>query len=632
MTPSTSASKRGANPHYNGETPAECEKKSLRVNSNSTSPALKPTPIYPDAIPFTLQDDVDHKKQRISVEKNIVLALEGQTYASTEFKPSTPSPTKKKGKKKKEKTNTTLSALGPIPPQIDVMVKKLYKVNNGVTAGVLGLLNRNEISDQLKDYDMKNKWENFESLLRNVHGETGGGDTKQRLYGHNVVNYVTIKNTSEELLPLHSPSVFHYVLHYNDMVSNFYNIHFDFENNNVTLSPSQLGNRKIYVALFTKLVDQGKKLGANVIGSFDTACNLLISKELCAPMIEDNVDQDHSLFDWLFDNDCKVLWLKVLTVHHNGIHTLFKYVRFEEQPGQLVKGQVELTGTGREHTNEVTKQIFMEHIPYVFREIFVIDPEVLKIHSWVEALIKYSYLPKMGKIFTPLTEALEGHLVEKLDDLLLAKLAVIFLSRSDVRELDDHLDVAGGDVFLTDAFNYLEGSDFEFHKFSGFETWDCFKETKGDLKKFKESEKFENEDVTEYLVGWVMFIYNTEEHLCWGNNLNQSRNEGDNSDRDNVDNESNGVNGWNPGANNSNESGKNVNNLKGSGNTAKTVGETMNGGDSTGGNNSNQSENKGDNSDTNKGNKGLEDGGCLNTGANNPNESGNNLDNSNGSG
>eukprot|EP00536_Pseudo-nitzschia_multiseries_P002725 jgi/Psemu1/6135/gm1.6135_g len=40
---------------------------------------------------------------------------------------------------------------------------------------------------------MKNKWDNFESLLQNVHGETVAGDTNNRLYGCNVIKYVTMK-------------------------------------------------------------------------------------------------------------------------------------------------------------------------------------------------------------------------------------------------------------------------------------------------------------------------------------------------------------------------------------------------------------------------------------------------------
>eukprot|EP00536_Pseudo-nitzschia_multiseries_P011661 jgi/Psemu1/29592/gm1.29592_g len=84
---------------------------------------------------------------------------------------------KKKGKGKKKK------------PTPHAMVNFfLYKVDNDMT-GVLGVLTRKQISEQLKDDNMNNKWVKFESLLRNVHDEIGGGDTTSSLYGRNVVNY-----------------------------------------------------------------------------------------------------------------------------------------------------------------------------------------------------------------------------------------------------------------------------------------------------------------------------------------------------------------------------------------------------------------------------------------------------------
>eukprot|EP00536_Pseudo-nitzschia_multiseries_P011442 jgi/Psemu1/28896/gm1.28896_g len=102
---------------------------------------------------------------------------------------STTSAAKKKGRATKKKSDTTLSDLGPIPHQIDVMVDFfLYELDNRVT-GVLGLLSRKQISEQFKDYGMTNKWNNFESLLQNVNDKSG----VDSLYGHNVVNYDTIK-------------------------------------------------------------------------------------------------------------------------------------------------------------------------------------------------------------------------------------------------------------------------------------------------------------------------------------------------------------------------------------------------------------------------------------------------------
>eukprot|EP00536_Pseudo-nitzschia_multiseries_P005884 jgi/Psemu1/13915/gm1.13915_g len=143
-----------------------------------------------------VEEDLDYRKHRRSVEKNLGSALNGQTYANKEFvkalrsldvstsftqlmttvyivskiiqsepmpsfrkKLSTPSLAKKKRKKKE----SLLSRFGPIPCQIDVM-----------------------------DYEMKKKWDNFQSLLQHVHGEREVVDTKPRLYGHNVVNYILV--------------------------------------------------------------------------------------------------------------------------------------------------------------------------------------------------------------------------------------------------------------------------------------------------------------------------------------------------------------------------------------------------------------------------------------------------------
>eukprot|EP00536_Pseudo-nitzschia_multiseries_P019662 jgi/Psemu1/62140/gm1.62140_g len=209
MTPTNnSAQKRGAHPHSNGK------------RNNLKKGRLKdPPPNTPE------KHDDNQQKHRMSVLKNLKSSLRSQSYATDEFvralslevttcftalmtkvylvsriiesKPrpdfrktmSTAPPSEKKGRGKKTKSDTTFSDLGPIPQQIDVMVNFFsYKVDNGVT-GVLGLLTRKQISKRFKDYDMNNKWLNFESLLQNVHDRIGGGS----LYGRNMVNYATIK-------------------------------------------------------------------------------------------------------------------------------------------------------------------------------------------------------------------------------------------------------------------------------------------------------------------------------------------------------------------------------------------------------------------------------------------------------
>eukprot|EP00536_Pseudo-nitzschia_multiseries_P008954 jgi/Psemu1/21916/gm1.21916_g len=96
------------------------------------------------------------------------------------------------------------------------------------------------------------------------------------------------------------------------------------------------------------------------------------------------------------------------------------------------------------------------------------------------------------------------------DDLLLANLEVTFLTKSNVNTLRDERDVLGHDMYLTGAFNYLKGGDFKFHKLSDFETWDCFKTSKGDIEKFNRSQTGANKE--HLLAGWVMFTCKTEIH------------------------------------------------------------------------------------------------------------------------
>eukprot|EP00536_Pseudo-nitzschia_multiseries_P012770 jgi/Psemu1/33099/gm1.33099_g len=210
MTPTTnSACKRGADPHSNNKR-TNCKKGRLK-----------------DPPPNSLdKHDDDQNKHRYKVYWNLNVALKDESYGTDEFvrnlsvevttcftalmmkvylvskiiesKPrpdfrkSTSTTTlaeKKKGRATKKKSDTTLSDLGPIPHQIDVMVDLfLYELDNGVT-GVLGLLSRKQLTEQFKDYDMMNKWNNFESLLQNVNNKSG----VDALYGRNVVNYDTIK-------------------------------------------------------------------------------------------------------------------------------------------------------------------------------------------------------------------------------------------------------------------------------------------------------------------------------------------------------------------------------------------------------------------------------------------------------
>eukprot|EP00536_Pseudo-nitzschia_multiseries_P012472 jgi/Psemu1/32189/gm1.32189_g len=372
-----------------------------------------------------------------------------------------------------------------------------------------------------------------------------------------------IPETDEVLLPLHSPLVFHYVFHYKDTVSNYYNIHFEINDDRVTLSPCKHGTRNIDLAhfkvtkgilylvkqwLITKFVDHGTNLGVNVVLSLETAF--------------DGVD---SSFDCWIDNVCKRIIQKVFKSSNKGCFgydhvmetieglvltersflkgamvpesreenvpyfqrndrlyifptacvltkTKFAHVNFEDRPEELVTGILELSGLEDQHKNqtcvtrflqydvnsqqEVHQRVFMKHIPYVFREIFVIDPEVLQRHTWVEQFIQYSYLPEMGTIFTPLTEKLAIYLLEKSDDLSSANLVVQFLDDKVVNNYGK------GTGELNPAFKHLQGRDFVLYKPSDFLTWDCFKTSKVQINEFNKSNNT-------YRVGWVTLTFNT---------------------------------------------------------------------------------------------------------------------------
>eukprot|EP00536_Pseudo-nitzschia_multiseries_P007823 jgi/Psemu1/18833/gm1.18833_g len=276
-----------------------------------------------------------------------------------------------------------------------------------------------------------------------------------------------------------------------DTVSNYYNIHFEFNDDRVTLSPCKLGTGKICLAPFTdtkgiiylvnqwlirKVVDPGKTLGANMVilpKVLKAANNGCFCYDHVMETIEDLVLTKRRFLG------------EAMLPELSDENTQFAHVKFEDTLEQLVTGILELLGLDDKHNNqtcvtrflqydvnsqqEVHQQIFMEHIPYVFREIFVIDPEVVERYTWVEELILYSYLPEMGTIFTPLTEKLAGYLLEKSDDLLLANLLVKFLDDNVVQNYGK------GTGELNPVFNYLQGCDFVFHKVTDFETWNCFK-------------------------------------------------------------------------------------------------------------------------------------------------------------
>eukprot|EP00536_Pseudo-nitzschia_multiseries_P005550 jgi/Psemu1/12817/gm1.12817_g len=78
-------------------------------------------------------------------------------------------------------------------------------------------------------------------------------------------------NNIQVLLPIHLPSVFQFVLHYKDFVTNLCYIHFDFI---ATLSPSKTGEGKICLAPATNTA---------LAGSFDNSCKAILQKVLKLP-------------------------------------------------------------------------------------------------------------------------------------------------------------------------------------------------------------------------------------------------------------------------------------------------------------------------------------------------------------
>eukprot|EP00536_Pseudo-nitzschia_multiseries_P019454 jgi/Psemu1/60791/gm1.60791_g len=309
-----------------------------------------------------------------------------------------------------------------------------------------------------------------------------------------------ITSTSQVLLPIHLPSVFHFVFHYRDLVMNFYHIHFDLNKNIVTLSPSKSGKGKIRLALVTvtegiiylvkewlirKMVDWEKTLLAEETTSFEIACNEYISQLLCASKLAENIAVADS-----FDNSSKAICQKVLKTPHTRSFGLKDVMQTIEDLSMFADEEYE----GFQHDDCLyiypplgcgvdtqclnfrfdLKPILMEHILYVFQhEIFVTDPEVLYnncLDEWLSTLIHPAEM-----------------LVDQPDELFMAKLEVVFLSRTNMQNID-----ARG--ILSGVFKHLKGSSFKkYHTLADFQTWDCFVDSKDNWK------------LSRNPTGWVMF-------------------------------------------------------------------------------------------------------------------------------
>eukprot|EP00536_Pseudo-nitzschia_multiseries_P009418 jgi/Psemu1/23130/gm1.23130_g len=89
-------------------------------------------------------------------------------------------------------------------------------------------------------------------------------------------------------------------------------------------------------------------------------------------------------------------------------------------------------------------------------------------------------------------------LVDHLVELFLKKLEVVFLSQTNVQNVDQHFG-KGNKVYFSGVFKHLKGTNFKYHTLPDFKTWECFKDTKADLQNFKESQ------TGLYVAGRVMF-------------------------------------------------------------------------------------------------------------------------------
>eukprot|EP00536_Pseudo-nitzschia_multiseries_P012563 jgi/Psemu1/32450/gm1.32450_g len=167
-------------------------------------------------------------------------------------------------------------------------------------------------------------------------------------------------------------------------------------------------------------------------------------------------------------------------------------------------------------------------------------------------------------------------LVDQLDELFMAKLEVVFCSRPDAQNIDVHFG-KGNKLSLSCVFKHLEGSNFKYYTLLEFKTWDCFDDSKDELKIFKKSH------TGLYAARWVMFTSKRED-FCTDmvpprdNVSDQTQDKGNNSDEgNNTDGKLENNIDLKPAAKVTmlKEQGE-ENNVNESGNTAKMVGANDN--------------------------------------------------------
>eukprot|EP00536_Pseudo-nitzschia_multiseries_P011830 jgi/Psemu1/30212/gm1.30212_g len=148
------------------------------VNPSANTQQRKPPPIYPRTISSLSEEDLNYRKHWRSVEKNFGLALNGQTYANTEF-----------AKALSWDVSTSFTQL----------MTKVYIVSKIIQSELMTNFRKKSSTPSLtkkkgkKRRRKKRKWDNFQSLLWHVRGEREVGDTKPPFYGPNVFHCVPIK-------------------------------------------------------------------------------------------------------------------------------------------------------------------------------------------------------------------------------------------------------------------------------------------------------------------------------------------------------------------------------------------------------------------------------------------------------
>eukprot|EP00536_Pseudo-nitzschia_multiseries_P017068 jgi/Psemu1/49180/gm1.49180_g len=165
-----------------------------------------------------------------------------------------------------------------------------------------------------------------------------------------------------------------------------------------------------------------------------------------------------------------------LPVHQNLTRDKFEFKvnqfprQIDKKTDKLIKGSTTILVDDSIHQSvpgfisydmnyqqKLHQQILMEHIPYIFCEIFVTDPEALCtncVDEGLSTLTLYSYLPENRNKIILLTPSLAKKLLEQGEDLLKVNLEVVFLSRTQAHN------TKGNDLCLSGVFKHLKGSNF----------------------------------------------------------------------------------------------------------------------------------------------------------------------------